>query len=327
MAFDQVRAQRDQVMASLPPDACKTLEGWVEIMGGYRVIEKLGQTGYYIDTFRARSPSGSEMVVKFHQTWTQDEDTLSRILNDQVKPLLPQLERLTSAAPARGLAPWSDFYFYAPRFFLLLARPYYPTRLLDRFPIPQPGAAPSEPEPALFHAFEDLAAGLDDLCRLPNGRLPCHFYPDNLFLDGDHAILADYGQYRLHHIIENGYDGPRPGSIDGHLAGLCWFVGEEKGSDKIPGDAAGRAQFCLAMLYLLLRTGQHLFMSPGEKDIIRVVNAFDRYRLFYQDGRLDIGPLQGLRSAREREAVEHALSLKPALRFPSATAFVRSLRE
>ncbi len=265
--------------------------------------EKIGELGFYIKTWRATDERGVEVVLKLHHSIVSSEyDPATNNLSDKVAGMVPRLDCLVAMPPHPGIAPWTQCEFNPEQDYLLLRRLYYRDSLGDQVPIPY--------TPQYIGILDEIAKGIDFLQNQRVGHAA--MFPGNLLTDGSHGYFADFGLEELHHLIETGYDGPRPGGTK-----LKFFFDQLAG---LRGDEEIVAKF--GALYFYLRTGKFVFGSFAwgpDSASHRVFHAMKEYR---ETGRLCLDALPNL---REREAVARALTTDKSQRFASCSEFMTTI--
>jgi hypothetical protein len=282
--------------------------------GGYRRVAELGSKGNYIQTCRAKD-GNSEVVVKLHSTFVQGELDLwtGNDLRDRVDRLCPHFDSLVAMPPTPGVAPWLRYHQLHRQRCFVLCRRYYPERTIDRF---RPAwEVPNDlPSLDLVTAFQSLASGLDYLSDRLGGVGNLAVTPNNIFMDGERAVLADQGLEELHDIIEQSYDGPRSVRANPY----DWL--------KFGGGRVETVLSCLAAVYFHMRTGHPLLTSRNWETKSRL----DREReiaenyVKLREGEIDLSELP---DPPERVAIAQALGLNPHRQFPSCREFALSLLE
>ncbi|WP_019499926.1 hypothetical protein [Pseudanabaena sp. PCC 6802] len=278
------------------------------IPGGYQLIAELGSQGNYIQTSRAKYAK-AEVVVKLHSTFVQGERDLwtGSDLRDRVDRLCPYFDSLVAMPPTPGVAPWLRYHNLHRQRCFIICRRYYPERAIDRF---RPEQEVPDPLPGLdlVTAFQSLASGLDYL----SDRLGGHYYPaitpNNIFMDGEQAVLADYGLEELHDIIEQSYDGPRPVRVSPY----DWL---KFGSGRVE-----TVLSWLAAVYFHVRTGHPLLTSRGweAKNRLEQQQEIAENYVKLRDGEIDLSELS---NPGERAAIAQALGLNPDRQFSSCLEF------
>jgi hypothetical protein len=290
---------------------------WNRTPGGYKPIAELDRKGDYIQTSRAKDANG-EVVVKVHSTFVQGEYDLwtGNDLRDRVDRLCPYFDSLVAMPPTPGVAPWLRYHNLHRQRYFVVCRKYYPERAIDRF---QPQSAFLNDIPALdlLTAFQSLARGLDYLRDRLGGIYDQAFTPNNIFMDGQQAVLADYGLEELHNIIEQGYD-----RLD-HLQPVQvnpydWL--------KFEWSRVETVLSCLAAVYFHVRTGHPLLTSRDweTKSCLEQRQEIAETYIKLRDGDIDLSELP---DPREQAAIAQALGLNPYRRFSSCCEFVLSLTE
>jgi hypothetical protein len=297
------------------------LETGSSIPGGLLLTEQLSTVGWYISTWRARGPCDQEVVVKFHYTVVSDDYPNIIDLRDEINPLCPRLDRLVAAPATPGLAPWLRYSYAPDSAYLFLVRPYYATRLNERFAPGTEIERDGTPKRELVVAFQQLAEGVDGLCRLPDEDPAPAVHADNLFVEGSQAVLADYGCWDLQQTVENGYVGPRPVNYcQLKRAAISVFL------QRTGGDIQEKAQSALAAAYFRVRTGRSVFgdcCKEGKTNTVETLaEAYKQVGAYLSSQVLDLGILP---HAGERAALARALAINPRERFRSCVEFVQCL--
>jgi hypothetical protein len=282
--------------------------------GGYRLIAELGSKGNYIKTCRAKD-GNSEVIVKLHSTFVQGERDLwtGNDLRALVDRLCPYFDSLVAMPPTPGVAPWLRYHNLHRQRCFALCRRYYPERAIDRFR-PDREALNDLPRLDLVTALQSLASGLDYLSDRLGGIRNLAVTTNNVFMDGEQAVLADYGLEELYDIIEQSYDGPRPVRESPY----DWL--------KFGGRRVETVLSCLAAVYFHMRTGHPLLTSRGweaKSRLDREREIAENY-IKLMDGEIDLSELP---YPREREAIAQALGLNPQRQFLSCREFALSLLE
>lgn len=287
---------------------------WQRIPGGYQLIAELGSQGSYIQTSRAKY-ANAEVVVKLHSTFVQGERDLwtGNDLRDRVDRLCPYLDSLVAMPPTPGVAPWLQYHNLHRQCCFVICRRYYPERTIDRF---RPEREVPDPLPSLdlVTALRSLATGLDYLSdRLGESYYPA-ITPNNIFMDGEQAVLVDYGLEELHDIIEQSYDGPRPVRVSPY----DWL---KFGSGRVE-----TVLSWLAAVYFHVRTGHPLLTSRGWETRNRLEQQREIAENYVKlrDEEIDLSELP---DSRERAAIAQALGLNPNRQFSSCREFAFSLIE
>lgn len=287
---------------------------WHRIPGGYKPIAELGSKGDRIQTYRAKDANG-EVVVKVHSTFVQGEYDLwtGNDLRDRVDRLCPYFDSLIAMPPTVGVAPWLRYHHLHRQRYFVVCRKYYPERAIDRFR-PQSAVLNDIPALDLLTAFQSLANGLDYLRDRLGGDYDRAFTPNNIFMDGDRAVLADYGLEELHNIIEQGGERTQPVQVSPY----DWL--------KFDWHRLETVLSCLAAVYFHIRTGHPLLTSRDWETKSRLEQhqeIADNYVKF-REGDIDLSELP---DPREQAAIAQALGLNPYRRFSSCCEFVLSLTE
>jgi hypothetical protein len=268
----------------------------------------LKRTGYYISTWQASDSRGQPVAVRFLGLVTHEDmpPGFPHFLRPRLDEWLPDFYRLWQAKAA-GLAPWLSLHQPEEPPAVILARSWYPERLMDHFAA-QDLASP--PPAALLAALRDIVPALEYYEEFAGARgLVAKAIPTNLLMREGHAFLADCGTEPLERMIEQSYEGPR--IVDDMGAMSCYASAE--GVD---------ARFALASLYYSARTRAGLFSglpSDGGPDFALT----HRNRMQYAEN--GPGPLLNLPDEREREVVARALAREPRERFESAAVFLDHL--
>jgi hypothetical protein len=294
------------------------------IPGGYQPISDLGCKGEYIQTSRAKDTNG-EVVVKVHTTFVQGEYDLwtGNDLRDRVDQLCPYFDSLVAMPPTPGVAPWLRYHHLHHQRYFVLCRKYYPESIIDRFqPLQTQSAMLNDsPEINLLMAFQSLATGLDFLRDRLGGDYDRAFTPNNIFMDGNEAVLADYGLEELHNVIEQGYGGthpvwnhPRPVQVSPY----DWLKFDWRSIETVLS--------CLAAVYFHVRTGHPLLTSRDweTKSRLEQQRQIAENYVKFRDGNIDLSELP---DPRERDAIAQALGLNHNRQFSSCSEFVLSLNE
>lgn len=129
----------------------------------------------------------------------------------------------------------------------------------------------------------------------------CDIKPQNMLLVGDAVQVCDFGLARAQGEVR---------ATSNTMASLAYAAPEMVSGSRDP--AVTTDQYSLAVTYIELRTGHlpYAELSPG--DILRAKLA----------GALDLSRLPGA----EADVVRRAVTVDPAVRWPSSVAFVRALR-
>lgn len=294
---------------------------WNRIPGGYKPIADLGSKGDYIQTSRAKDANG-EVVVKVHSTFVQGEYDLwtGRDLRAEVDRLCPYFDSLVAKPPKAGVAPWLRYHNLQRQRYFVLCRKYYSESTIDRFR-PQSAVLNNSPEIDLLIAFQSLARGLDYLRDRLGGNYDRAFTPNHIFMDGQQAVLADYGLEELHNIIEQGCGGTHP-VWNRHqpvqVNPYDWL--------KFDWRKAETVLTCLAAVYFHVRTGHPLLTGRdwGTKSRLEQQREIAENYVKLRDGDIDLSELP---DSREQAAIAQALGLNYNRRFSSCYEFVICLTE
>jgi hypothetical protein len=242
-----------------------------------------------------------------YDLWTGND------LRAEVDRLCPHFDSLVAMPPTPGVAPWLRYHNLHRQCYFVLCRKYYPERTIDRF---QPESAVLNDSPALdlVTAFQSLASGLDYLRDRLGGDYDRAFTPNNIFMDGEQAVLADYGLEELHNLIEQGYDLPR--SV--HASPYDWLKFDWRRVETV--------LTCLAAVYFHVRTGHPLLTGRDweTKSRLEQQREIAENYVKLRDGDIDLSELP---DPRERTAIAQALGLNPNRRFSSCCEFALSLLE
>jgi hypothetical protein len=294
---------------------------WHRIPGGYKPIAELGSKGDYIRSSRAKDTNG-EVVVKVYSTFVQGEYDLwtGTDLRSQVDQLCPYFDSLVAMPATLGVAPWLRYHHLHRQGHFVLCRKYYPERAIDRFR-PQLAVLNDRPTLDLATAFQSLANGLDYLRDRLGGNYAWAFTPNNIFMDGNQAVLADYGLEALHNIIEQGGGGTHPvwnRTQPVQVSPYDWL--------KFDWSRVETVLSCLAAVYFHIRTGHPLLTSRDWETKSRLEQhqeIADNYVKF-REGDIDLSELP---DPREQVAIAQALGLNPYRSFSSCIEFVICLTE
>jgi hypothetical protein len=292
---------------------------------GYQLETCLGKRGYYIETWKARTAAGAPCVVRTAPSKVFDDYCAPRDLRPNLEAIRPALQQLVTIPPHPSIASWNSFVVTASGHHVL-DRPYYAERLETRFP---PGLTPDTrgpAGPALLAHLAGLAAGIDLLLRVAPAT-DLRIVPENLFVDGDRAVLADWGAGKLTKAVESAYDGPRLVVFAPYDLLSSLLAGPAAGGARDRGLAGPPASVFLAAAYFHLRTGRLPFMTATEARTFSPVQALaelSRHAETYRDrGTFDVTDLA---SPHERHVIERALSHDGRRWFSSCTALIEALR-
>jgi hypothetical protein len=296
------------------------IESGSDIPGGYRMIEKLGSIGFYINTWRAQDSNGQEVIVRFHWTAVHHDDfSPGPDMRDKISQFVVQFERIINAPATVGLAPWLRYSCNPDDGYIFLVRQYYPTKLHERFgSISEITDITQRDE--LLTALKQLAEGLDNLYAKEKS-ITVDVHEDNLFVDGLQTVITDYGCPALRDLIETSYDGPRPLTVRNFTNGQFVFL------ELTGGNVIEKAQAALAAIYYRLRLGQSVFGDFTEEakttNVIQcLMKARERVQAYLHTQQLELG---NLLLPAEHSAIIRALAIKPTERFRSCAEFVQSL--
>jgi hypothetical protein len=287
---------------------------WHRIPGGYQPIADLGSKGDYIQTSRVKDANG-ELIVKVHLTFVQGEYDLwtGNDLRECVDRLCPYFDSLVAMPPTPGVAPWLRYHNLHHQRYFVLCRKYYPESAIDRFR-PQSAVLNDSPALDLVTAFQSLASGLDYLRDRLGGNYDRAFTPNNIFMDGQQAVLADYGLEELHNVIEQGYDRPRPVQMTPY----DWLKFDWRRPETVLS--------CLAAVYFHIRTGHPLLTSRDweTKSHLEQMQEIAENYCKLRDGDIDLSELP---DRQEQAAISQALGLNNSRRFSSCCEFALGLTE
>ncbi len=294
---------------------------WNKIPGGYQLIAELGSKGDRIQTSRAKNYNG-EVVVKVHSTFVQGEYDLwtGNDLRTEVDRLCPYFDSLVAMLPTVGVAPWLRYHNLHRQHYFVLCRKYYPERTIDRFR-PQSAVLNHSPTIDLLIAFQSLSRGLDYLRDRLGGNYDRAFTPNNIFMDGQQAVLADYGLEELHNMIEQGCGGTHPvwnRSQPVQVNPYDWLKFDWRKVETV--------LTCLAAVYFHIRTGHPLLTGRdwGTKNRLEQQREIAETYVKLRDGDIDLSELP---DCREQAAIAQALGLNYNRRFSSCREFVLRLTE
>lgn len=302
------------------------------IVEGDELIAPLNPYHRFMPTWKARGANG-DVVLRFLSGYT-----LARVPEKDIEPLM-------NLPPIPGFIPWTGWALtrLGKHSVILIRRPYFPARLIDRFPA-DPANPPSA---ALLESVRSLATTFDTL-QQHHPSLNFDLSPGNLLLDGDTPLLVDCGL--AHHVHFADMDARAP--VSRHVEPergaplsaaypsmwMLWAATRSPYEQKIE---RTDAQYALAALYVYLRTGILVFEDPADLWVndgagadatpherllvaIRRMNALhDSIQAYEEHGTL---LLPMLSNQRERAVVSRALSRDDADRYPSCVAFVETLR-
>jgi hypothetical protein len=290
---------------------------WNRIPGGYKLIAELGSKGDYIQTSQAKAANG-EVVVKVHSTFVQGEYDLwtGNDLRAEVDRLCPYFDSLVAMPPTAGVAPWLRYHNLHRQRYFVLCRKYYSESMIDRFRPLQTQSAVLNNSPAinLLIAFQSLARGLDYLRDHLGGNYDQAFTPNHIFMDGEQAVLADYGLEELHNIIEQGCNRHRPVQVNPY----DWLKFDWRKVETV--------LTCLAAVYFHVRTGHPLLTGRDweTKSRSEQQREIAENYIKLRDGDIDLSELP---DPREQAAIAQALGLNRYRRFSSCCEFVICLTE
>lgn len=289
----------------------------------HTLVEEIASIGWYIHVWRAQDGSRQDAVLWLFETVTGDDSLAPRIhdLWGDVAPLRRHLMALTRLEAMPGVAPWQELHMPYRGRTLMLRRRWSPEMLTDRFPPAHTQNPDGTPARLFLEEMQDLAAGMDALHRtVYRPESPLRLLPRHLFMDGDSAVIADYGLDALIRVIEDSYDGPRPMYPLALAESLCY-----------PDLAVHRASvavdpvFALASVYFFLRTGHGAFARSVPSPDVPVVQQLPSLlanREYLQTGQLD---LSALPHPAERAIVARGMALNPADRYPRCADFAHAL--
>jgi hypothetical protein len=299
-------------------------------IGNNELLERLNNPPKRIYAWKARGSDGKDYVLRF----------LSSISMTTVPKT--DLEPMKALPPIEGFVTWLDWEMVplGTRVkALMMRRPYYPERLMDRFP----ADAANPPSKALLDIFSQLARTFDTLEKhMP--ELEFTISPGNLLLDGDMPILVDWGLGRQAWFIDadarapfSSYVEPERGvplSANYPSMWQIWYSTKSEYKYTVKRTAA---QYALGALYIYLRTRLLVFEGlhnpcplmealPVQERFWAMGNWYTKLtnevQAYEEKGTLN---LMMLPDERERVVVERALARDESARYASCAAFVDAL--
>ncbi|MGL4512192.1 MAG: WD40 repeat domain-containing serine/threonine protein kinase [Lacipirellulaceae bacterium] len=300
-----------------------------EPVRGYRVEALLGR-GQYGEVWRATTPGGSRIALKFldmtGRGW-RELRAVRRVQQIRHAHLMPIValwllddrgEPLDDAAiegalggsrsTAATVTPEELARSRAPAK-LIIATPLGDCTLRDRLVRSEGDGEPGIPRDELLRYMEEAAKGLDHL------NAPVHDWggvrvgvqhgdvkPDNVMLTGGSVVLCDFGVAQI--LSEAGQ-----GGHTSNLSGSPAYMAPEAFRGEL---SPTSDQYSLAITYYELRTGRLPLVADGFSAALRA----------HTEGRLDFSEVP----APEAAPLRKATSLDPAQRFESNGALVAALR-
>lgn len=298
---------------------------------GYRVEKRLG-SGQYGEVWRATSPGGTSVALKFldmtgRAGWKEFRaiQRVKQIRHAHLMPLVAlwllddegqvlsddAVENLAGETPdaARTLSA-ETLQEHRPPAQMVIATLLGDCSLRDRLQLAIDQGEPGVPVDALLGYIEEAAKGIDYLNTVQHswaggqvGVQHCDIKPDNILLTGGSAVVCDFGVAQV--LAEDEQDN-RATSLSGSPA----YMSPESFRAE---PSAASDQYALAVTYYELRSGR---LPIEEGNFAAAYEA-------HQQGHLDFSAV----SVAEQTVLKKATSPEPASRYRSSTEMVHALRE
>ena len=304
-----------------------------EPIPGYRLEQFLGR-GQFGEVWRAASPGGTQVALKFlnvresqgrkefraiqkvkgirhphlvqtYALWLLDE-------HNQVIDFAFDSDDAMMIESIRGTIvhqPLTEVAKQTPSM-LVIATVLCDQNLMERLEHYRKAKALGIPVPELLGYMEDAAKAIDflnaprhDLGDGPVAIHHCDIKPENIMIVGDLAVVGDFGVAR---ILRSGGAESRSTSMGGSVA----YAPPETFDNRTESSSD---QYALAITYFELRTGKLPFPEESAAQVMRDKLA----------GCLNFSEV----TPGEAKVLARATAVDPSKRFPTARAFVESLRD
>lgn len=261
-----------------------------EPLPGYRLIEPIGSGGFG-EVWKCLVPGGIYKAIKFVYGNLHDLD----VEDDRARQELKALERVKQVRHPFLLSIEQIQEIDGE---LIIVMELADQNLHECFLGYQQRGLPGIPREKLLAYLDDAAVGLDFLID-KHGLQHLDIKPRNLFLVADRVKVADFGLVKT---LERS-------SVSGLLGGVTpLYAAPETFANKI---SKHSDQYSLAIVYVELLTGRRPFEGKNIRQLA----------LQHMTAPPDLSMLP----EADRPIVGRALAKEPEQRFPSCTAFVRSL--
>lgn len=261
-----------------------------EPLPGYRLLEPIGSGGFG-EVWKCLAPGGIYKAIKFVHGNLNDSDAH----DDRARQELQALERVKQVRHPFLLSIEQIQEIDGE---LIIVMELADQNLHECFLTYQQRGLPGIPRDKLLAYLDDAATGLDYLID-KHGLQHLDVKPRNLFLVADRVKVADFGLVKT---LERS-------SVSGLLGGVTpLYAAPETFANKI---SKHSDQYSLAIVYVELLTGRRPFDGKNIRQLA----------LQHMTAPPDLSML----SEAERSVVARALAKDPQERFPSCTAFIRTL--
>ena len=268
------------------------IESQAEPIPGYKLLERLGAGGFG-EVWKAEAPGGIFKAIKvIHGDLRSQDNDLIRYAEQELKAL----KRVKMVRHPYLLA--LDRYDIVDGR-LLIVMELADCNLWDRFRECRDKGLPGIPRDELLLYMTETAEVLD-LMDTQHQLQHLDIKPQNLFMLHNHVKVADFGQVKdLQGVMASVTGGitpvyAAPETFDGVVSRFC-------------------DQYSLACVYQELLTGQRPFDGCSMSQLLMQ--------------HIQLPPDLAPSPACDRPALNRALAKKPEERWPSVSAFVKSLRE
>lgn len=267
------------------------IEPYVELIPGYRLIERLGGGGFG-EVWKAEAPGGFAKAIKIIH------GDIHRGTPDEMRHAEQELLALKRVQSIRHPFLLSLERYDIVEGRLLIVMELADCNLWDYFGECVDQGHLGIPREELLGYLEEVAEVLD-LMNDQHGLQHLDIKPQNLFLLHRHAKVADFGLVKDlsgGNAVASGGVTPvyaAPETFDGRLSRTC-------------------DQYSLAIVYQELLTGQRPFVGTTIKDLLTQ--------------HMEVSPELSSLPETDRPAVARALSKRTVDRFPSCLEFVRALQ-
>ncbi|MCS7021636.1 MAG: protein kinase [Gemmataceae bacterium] len=265
-------------------------EPGTEPLPGYRLLEPIGSGGFG-EVWKCLAPGGIHKAIKFVYGNLHDLDLEDRRAQQELKAL----ERVKQVRHPFLLSIEQIQEIDGE---LIIVMELADQNLHECFLGYQQRGLPGIPREKLLGYLDDAAVGLDYLIE-KHGLQHLDVKPRNLFLVADRVKVADFGLVKT---LERS-------SVSGLMGGVTpLYAAPETFANKI---SRHSDQYSLAIVYIELLTGRRPFDGKNIRQLA----------LQHMTAAPDLSMLP----EAEREIVARALAKDPEQRFPSCTAFIRTL--